>query len=47
MLGKFSSMFFLVILVDNFLAEVILLLLCLLCTGLELQGLKIILLDPG
>ena len=45
--GKFSGMFFLVFLVDTFLAVVLLLLLCLLCTGLGLQGLKIVLPDLG
>ena len=45
--GKFSGMFFLAILVDNFLAVVLLLLLCLLCIGLGLQVLKRVLLDLG
>ena len=45
--GEFGGMFFLVILVGSFLAVVLLLILCLLCTGLDLQGLKIILLDLG
>ena len=46
-LASFGGMFFLVILVGNVLAVVFLLILCLPCTGLDLQGLKIVLLDLG
>ena len=45
--GKFSGMFFLEIQLGNFLAVVLLLILCLLCIGLDLQGLKIVLPDLG
>ena len=45
--GEFSGMIFLVILVNNFSAVVLLLLLYLLCSGLGLQGLKLVLPDLG